>query len=375
MRRSWLALVFGLSLFALMGAECDTGGNIEDDKGPLPPRALAATPLLRTYYQTQHIPKNMRAIKIPEGDAFDPDELTLLFDMSGDERVFDVRLRVTVGKPLLIEGQDPDLFARIIAPDGTTSAWKEVPLASGTSYRFVPEITFLYEFDDIFSTGVWKVQLRDPIKDNDGRCLFRNATLRINNGEVSSLVGQPQDNETVLLTAATGKFGQIPEVKGGGFSGDFGVYGVENMLINKFTFTQSFSVQFLVVDLVVLPQFTGGNVANDLALLIIAPSGGYFMLPLTDEIDDFDVTTERKMLYFHYVFGATQVGEGFAFYGEPSQGTWYACLVDLTADGIVYDLMSDVADLEIPEDPGPPIIPAVPAPQGIQLTLIGSTYP
>ncbi|MCC6573702.1 MAG: hypothetical protein IT462_07915 [Planctomycetes bacterium] len=370
MRKSWLALIFGLSVFALLGAECDTGGNIDDDKGPLPPRALAATPLLRTYYQTQQMPKEMRSIKIPEGDAFDPDELTLLFDMVGtDDRVEDVRVRLHIGAPPTPTqslAEKIDLFGRVIAPDGTTSAWKHCDLATGDVVDMQAAISFMDEFDDIFAEGVWKLELRDPIKDNDGRALFRNATLRINNGEISALAGQPADGEIITHTAATGNFAAVPELNGGVFIHDFAVWGVENMLINTFTMTQSFSVNLITVTFTLLQRELSDSAAN-LRLLLIAPSGGYFLFTLTglDPLAEANVFTgglETEISYWSVVIEPSHYpSDGMPLYGEPSQGTWTLALADIEPDGNTFSLISDTSEV----GSGP----------SLQLDLSGVSYP
>lgn len=372
MRKSWLALVLGLSIFALMGADCDQGGNIEPDRGPLPPRALAATPLLRTYYQTQFIPKDMRPIKIPEGDAFSPDRLTLLFDMGGDERVVDVRLRVTVGAPLTAkESTDPDLFGRVIAPNGTASAWKQFDLKSGDLYYIQPEISFQYEFTDLFSTGVWKVELRDPIKDDDGRCLFRNATLRINGGEMSTLLGQPVASEAVTVTQTTGNYGVLPEIKGRIFDSDFGSFGVENMLINHFTFTQSFSVNSLRLQITLYGRVQS-QVQQSVRILIIAPSGGYHMFSFGDLSPDSIPLGEGDL--FHYDVSLAPAffpSESSPLFGEPSQGTWSVCVMDVQNEGNTIDLVWDTTLFDITTVP-PATPPNYPA---LTLSLAGVSYP
>ncbi len=240
----YILLAVLLTSFALLGAEC---GNNEPDEDPLPKRAGAATPFMRTYYQTQTFPRNMKAIKIPEGPDFEDDELSISFSMGGNELVTDIDAGITVGGP----GDPPlyDLQCRLISPTGVTSSWKEVDIATGDIYVPKAQVPFSYEFDGLNSTGKWKLELRDPIQDNDGRLYFRNATLRINDGESSTIRGTADNtSETITLSTAQSRFDILPESDGGSFTGDFGVFGVKKMLRNDFTFITSFSVRSVTLN-------------------------------------------------------------------------------------------------------------------------------
>lgn len=341
-----------LGSVVMLSASCDDN---DEDERPLPQRAPAATPLLRTYYLTQTTPKDMRAIKIPEGDAFDKDELTLEFQMAGNELVTDVEVGVTVGG-----GRNPvdyDLYMRLISPLGTASAWKPVDLATGDIYYPKQIVPFLYEFDGENSTGTWKVQLRDPIKDDDGRLLFRNATLRINDGEISTVRGLASNaNETASRDATQGRYDVLPEVWTTQFTGDFGYFGVNAMLLNQFTFTQSFSVRSLTLSFSLLQREEAKD--EDMIFLVMSPSGNYSFYQLGDSGLSVDVGVGKLR---SVSYGLPE------FLGEPSQGTWTVALVDKKIDSNTFELR-----VNGPVDIGGGTIVVQSNP--ITLTLNGRTY-
>lgn len=323
----YLLLGVVLTSFALLGAQCDQN----DDEDPLPDRAGAATPFLRTYYQTQTVPRGMQSIKIPEGPDFEDDELELTFSMGGNELVTDIDVGLTVGG-----GNDPkvyELYCRVVAPDGTTSSWKPVDLSFTKTH-----VPFNYEFDNENSSGKWKVQLRDPVKDNDGRLLFRNATLRINDGESSTIRGSADNtNETVALTLAQARLDVLREANAGEFfSVDFGEFGVKKMLQNNFTFTTSFSVRSIQIQFSFLAN-KDSDIEKKVMMLVMAPSGGYAFGPMgawgtmPSPVDlgsvkrwDFNITANNDI----------------DLLAEPSLGTWTVAFIDLSIDNKFVELYS-----------------------------------
>lgn len=315
----FILLAVLLTSFALLGAEC---GNNEPDEDPLPKRAGAATPFMRTYYQTLTFPRNMRAIKIPEGPEFDDDELTVKFAMGGNELVTDIDLGLTV-----TGDRDPsayDLYVRLISPQGTVSAYKPVDIATASLIYKKVHVPFAYEFDNENSTGTWKVQLRDPIQDDDGRLRFRNATLRINDGESSTIRGLADNaNETVTLTPAQARYDVLREVEGGVFPFDFGKFGTSAMLLNTFTFTQSFSVRSAGIQFAIKSN-DSSSPSENLMVMVIAPSGNYSygaagISPLEIKVG--------SVTYSSYTL---QLPDDLD--GEPSLGTWTLALVDTKKD-------------------------------------------
>lgn len=325
----FILLAVLLTSFALLGAEC---GNNEPDEDPLPKRAGAATPFMRTYYQTQTVPYQMRAIKIPEGPEFDDDELELNFVMGGNELVTDIDVGISVGGEN--EPQGYDLFCRLISPTGVKSTWKPVDLLNEKNH-----IPFDYEFDNLNSSGKWKLQLRDPYQDNDGRLRFRNATMRINDGESSTIRGLADNaSETITLTSAQARFDVLSEVSAGAFKYDIGVFGVKRMLQNNFTFLTSFSVHSLTIQFALLAD---GSVPvdKDCLLLLMSPSGGYTMGPT----EFFGSTTtpvdvgDKKRYTFSLVLPLNE-----DLFGEPSLGTWTLAFVDVSRDQKTIELDNSV---------------------------------
>ena len=324
----YMLLAVLLTSFALLGAQC---GPDQPDDDPLPKRAGAATPFMRTYYQTQTVPRSMAAVKIPEGPDFEDDELELTFSMGGNELVTDMDVGLTVGGDQ--EAKIYDLYCRMVSPIGTTSAWKPVDLSFTKTH-----IPFSYEFDDENSSGKWKLQLRDPVKDNDGRLRFRNATLRINDGESSTIRGLANNaTETVTLTSTQVKLDVLREVNAGAFPADFCVFGVKKMLQNHFTFTTSFSVRSFQIDFSLLINKTV-SLGKECLMLIMAPSGGYAFAPLESwgnlptPIDFGPVA----LYQFSFAFA-----NDIDLAGEPSLGTWTLALIDLKSDLKTMELTND----------------------------------
>lgn len=321
----FLLLIVVLTSFALLGAQCDQN-DVADD--PLPKRAGAASPFMRTYYQVQTVPRHMRAVKIPEGTDFDKDELELTFQMGGNELVTDVDVGISVGGDNAPPGYD--LQCRMISPIGTTSSWKPVDLSYTKTH-----VPFDYEFDNENSSGKWKLQLRDPVKDNDGRLRFRNATLRINDGESSTIRGLANNaTETVTLTSTQQRLDVLREENGGAFKTDFHWFGVKRMLRNDFTFTTSFSVRSFQIDFSIVGN-KDANIEEDVLLLIMAPSGGYAYgalnawgaLPSAIDLGSQNLYT----ISFNFP-------SDIDLRGEPSLGTWTMALIDLKQDSKTFEL-------------------------------------
>jgi subtilisin-like proprotein convertase family protein len=271
----------------------------------------------------------MRAIKIPEGPAFDDDELSITFEMGGNELVTDVDAGITVGGD--DDPENYDLQCRLISPIGTTSTWKNMDIATGGVYIPKLHIPFSYEFDNENSSGKWKLQLRDPVQDDDGRARFRNATLRINDGESTTIRGLADDtSETVTLTGAQSRFDVLPEVNAGPFTGDFAVYGVKVMLRNDFTFVTSFSVRSLNVNFS-LACNDGTDPENRCLLLIMSPSGGYTASGLGEPLASVDQGTGKLNNY--------SISLSESILAEPSLGTWTVAIVDTQKDSNTIQLV------------------------------------
>jgi subtilisin-like proprotein convertase family protein len=315
----YLLLAVLLTSFALLGAQC---GPDQPDDDPLPKRAGAATPFMRTYYQTQTVPRSMQAVKIPEGTDFEDDELELTFSMGGNELVTDMDVGLTVGGEQ--EAKVYDLYCRMVSPIGTKSAWKPVDLSYTKTH-----IPFSYEFDSENSSGKWKLQLRDPVKDNDGRLRFRNATLRINDGESSTIRGLANNaTETITLTSTQMKLDVLREVTAGAFPADFCVFGVKKMLQNNFTFTTSFSVRSFQIDFSILID-KSANVGKDCLMLIMAPSGGYAFGALEAWGSLPTATDLGSVALYQFSFA---FANDIDLAGEPSLGTWTLALIDTKTD-------------------------------------------
>lgn len=358
----YLLLAVLLTSFALLGAEC---GNNEPDEDPLPKRAGAATPFLRTYYQAQTFPKNMRAIKIPEGPEFEDDELTVKFGMGGNELVTDIDVGLTV-----TGDRDPtayDLYARLISPQGTVSAYKPVDIATGALIYKKVHIPFAYEFDNENSSGTWKLQLRDPIQDDDGRLRFRNATLRINDGESSTIRGLADNaNESVTLTAAEARYDVLREVDGGLFPFDFGKFGTNAMLMNTFTFTQSFSVRSAGIQFAIKSRDSSVP-AENLMVMIMSPSGNYSYGAAGSSSLEIEVGSVTYSTY------TLQLPDDLN--GEPSLGTWTLALVDTKLDSNTMELSNiGVIVIMVPDGMGGFTATNVLGTIDVAMSLSGRTY-
>jgi hypothetical protein len=354
MRKDRLTLLLILGLFALMGAKCHVPWDRESPEVRLPDRAGPATDTLRTYFDTATTPARMSALRIPEGTRFDEDQLTLNFPMAGGQTVFDVRARVRIVPPRSGNGADVEMQARVIAPNGVRSAWKHVDWATADLIDPQAEIIFLNDFNGVPSSGTWRLQLRDPVEDGDGRCLLRNATLRINYGEPPGLSNSVQ--QTVNIPVATGNYDLLPEVRGLREPADWGHFGIAATLINEFEFTQAFHVQGFTLSFSILAN-SGTDPSVNGHFILIAPSGGWVAGRLgSDPPATHNLGGGARLIT--YTFGASNqglLGESFFFYGEPAQGTWRLCLFDT---GVNYNnmyLWKDAVQTVLvpdPENPG-----------------------
>lgn len=342
-----LALLTGI----LAVAACDVPWDHEKEKKRLPDRAPAANPLLRHYYDTLTFPSKMTAIKIPEGDEFDDKEASMTFNMGGGEVVNDVRIRLYMLPPADESESHPDVRVKVIAPDGTASAWTEVSFVSGAGDSAIvdlnAEVHFAVEFDGTSSDGEWEIQLRDPIEDEDGRCILRNATLRLNLGLPA---GSTFGNESSPLPLVSGMYGtRLPEFVSPRVPFDLGHIGANKPLILPFTITNSFAVTGLTFSWTIRSNFAG-DPTTEMFFYIISPSGGWWCpsvkeVPSAGSVTDPTSSTDDKQT--RYIFSMNQsdtaIGNSFPFLGEPSAGTWTVLLFDFKKDGLGHYLIdSDI---------------------------------
>lgn len=355
MRKDSLILLLMLAVFALIGADCS--GNEEDEEGDLPERALPSSPLLRAYYDARTIPRQMREVKIPEGQDDDEDEdseLTIEYEMLGAETVTEVRTHFYLMPPGNRSFDDVELIARCIAPDGDTkSAWKPVDVKIADIFDPQAEVSFLSEFDGLVSDGTWKIQIRDYIDDDDGRCLFRNGSLHINRGEAAGLGGAA--TQTVFLDDATGIYGIVPEAEGKRAPLDMGWFGMEpqedsdgdefeHLLRNDFTFTTAFFVQTITLQASFYVN-VGAEFESRTNWILVSPSGNWLALAFgEDPIGTVDVSDEVKCVTYQLSVGSVPTGALLNLNGEPSAGTWSLYIVDTIKDNNTSTLTTDEAD-------------------------------
>jgi hypothetical protein len=362
MRKDSLILLLMLAVFALVGADCQAPwDNDDEEKDPLPERALASSSLVRAYYETRTIPKGMRELKIPEGNDFEDDELTVEFDMAGAETVTEVRTHLYLAPPVKSSFADCDLVVRCISPEGTTSSWKEIDIEISDTVDPQAEVAFLFEFDGELSDGTWKIQIRDNLEDDDGRCVFRNGSLHINRGEDSTPGGAA--NETVFLDAANGNYGALPERHGGRVPFDVGDFGASKMLRNDFTFTSSFFVQSIIITMSFYVN-DDADFANRTSFVIVAPSGNWISFVIGDEpLDSIELDTVTKLNTYTFGLSSPPTGTLMSLNGEPSAGNWTLYLVDTQEDGNVTVVTTD-----FPDSTGSQILPNA---GRLEMTLIG----
>lgn len=358
MHKDKLALLLLLTVFALLGADCRAPWEDDDVKErPLPQRAFASSPLLRAYYDMRTFPEEMRELKIPEGDDFDDEHLTVQFDMGGSVSVTEVRTHLYLMPPKSADFNDCELVVRCVAPDGTASAWKPLDVQQAATWQPQVEVSFLYEFDGINSDGTWRVQIKDYLGDGDGRCLFRNGSLHINRGESAGLGGSP--NETQSLDAATGRYGTVPEAEGVREPLDIGWFGTGRMLANEFTFTTSFFVQTIVMTMSFYVN-QENNFSARTNWVLVAPSGNWLAGAFPDSgTEELVISTTLTLKTFVLAGGSAPDGPMLNLNGEPSAGTWTLYLVDTEKDNNTSELTTDLAD-----SAGSTIVP-----NGAELTL------
>lgn len=338
-RKDRVALLLLLTAFMLLGSKCNENPFKDDDeKKRLPDRALAASSLLRTYYDTRTFPKKMTNIKIPEGDNFDDDELTVEFDMGGTDPVEVVTANMFIVGPA--GGiADVELEMRCIGPDGSKSSWLPFVVVFDDKLSAQAEMSFQFEFDHLAnSDGRWRIQLRDPVEDDDGRCLFRNGTLRINNGEPAGVGGNVNETQT----PANPRYGTLAELKSyTSYVSDIGAVGVNDALRNDFTFTSTFYVRNVSF---YLAFYRTNNAAPEeqLSILIVSPAGGWYLGALNF---DTDVSGSSSTYIYNSATFALNYDEPGAFRplrGEISSGTWSIYLWDNKKDNEIFILTEDV---------------------------------
>ncbi|MBZ0135347.1 MAG: hypothetical protein K8I27_03100 [Planctomycetes bacterium] len=339
MHKDRLILLLLLTVFALVGAECRAPWEEEDEKkDPLPDRAFASTPLLRAYYDTRTFPRKMRDIKIPEGDEFEDEHLTIKFEMGGAAVVDEVRTHMYLMPPKATQLDDVELICRCVAPDGTASAWKPVDAATSNTFDPQMEVTFQYEFDGKPSDGTWSIQIKDYLEDGDGRCVFRNASLHINGGDAAT-GGNTSENDT--LTGAQGNYGPIPEERGIREPFDIGHFGTDRMLLNEFTFASTFYVRSFQLRIGAYVQ-ADNNPTDDNVLLLVAPSGNWMAFAFPDATESVDFDPDKLEVYDIGV-GSLPNARLMNLNGELSTGTWSLYLVDNKKDSNIIIITTDEA--------------------------------
>lgn len=364
MRKNRLVLLLLLGSFALMGADCSMfgGDDDDDDEPPLPDRAIASSPLLRAYYNTRTFPKGMKELKIPEDkDLLDEEgPLTVEFGMGGTATITSVHTHLLLAPPKSGSFTGSELQCRCIAPNGTKSGWKPIDVDISGKIDMQAEVAFLYEFDGLISDGTWKIELKDALDDEDGRCLFRNGSLHINQG-----FGTPGGaaNETQTLTAAQGLYGQLPERSGTRMPADFAAFGINTMLRNDFTFTTSFYVTQATLR-VSFYYYAPAEVESDVLFVLVSPSGNWLAGGLPDDsatYEEIAVSADLSLRTYTLVLGSLPAGPMLNLNGEPSAGTWSLYLADTKLDGNSISVTTDGA------------APLFDTNQTLQLTLDGNT--
>ena len=242
-------------------------------------------------------------------------------------------VRLRIAPPPSGNGADCELQCRVIAPDGTTAPWRDLDLATDDIVRAGAEMIFLNEFDGVLSGGKWKVQLRDAADDNDGRCVFRNGTLRLNLGEDGTLSNNVNETASVPLTSTS--FSYIREMAGVRDLGDWGHFGLtDRPLRTEFTFTgPSFFVRsFQLIFSLKLPLGVAPD--EDIYMLLVAPNGAWQFLRPTSLLvtATFDYGTFRLNTYSFALNSSGITGPSFPFRGQTSSGTWTLYLWDVKYD-------------------------------------------
>ncbi|MHC4840930.1 MAG: hypothetical protein ACYTDT_08255 [Planctomycetota bacterium] len=350
-KKDRLAIVLFLAAFALVGAECTPIHNSDPDEKRLPDRAdISANGLVRSYYNTATTPSKMTGIKIPEGTKFEDDELTVELDMGGAVAVTEARVRLNIQPPKSVSGGEVEMQGRLIRPDGTIGSWQNLALKTGTTIKSQVELVYTNELDGGTTSGRWKVQLRDYVDDDDGRCLFRNATLILNLGGV---VGSGGTTEVATVSAAAGKFGSLPEVEGGRSTQDWGHVGTDRMLINEFTLTNAGICTGVTLSFS-LKHSDSDDPLDNVQVIVIAPDGAW-----DTYTPDFTGGTVYELTGFFKIStgalgssnGTTSLGNSFEFLGSPTSGVWTVGIWDSVVDSPKFEASPDSTD-------GTVIIPA-----------------
>lgn len=350
MHKDRFILALLLCAFFMLGA-CDEENENRDDR-ELPDRAVASSPLLRAYYNMLTFPEDMRPLKIPERGLNDSkEEITVTFEIGGAAVVTSVHTHLYVvpadGKSL----QDSELVVRCISPNRTTSAWETLDIQHGDVFDPQAQVAFLHEFDGESSNGTWKIQIKDHVQDEDGRCLFRNGSLHINRGEVAGLGGA--NSETQTLDINTGNYDTFPEVKGVRAPADVGRFGVNATLQNTFTFISSFFVRAFTLTLATY-EYAGSEGAINGHWLLVSPTGNWILGRLPDTPTE-SVDLGGSLTHNLYSFGVGDTGGTsdllMNLNGEPSAGVWTLMLFDTGVDGNRIVLTDDDPDTMLPDQP------------------------
>ncbi len=357
-----LILAMLVACFALTGFGCDEPADNPGD-GRMPDRASAANPLLRHYFDTNTFPREMAAWKIPEGDGFKDKWIELNFSMGGGEVVNEVRVRLFMIGPAEASESAPDVHCRVIAPDDTTSRWEDVTFlqpgggGEGEIGTLDPnaEVVFHSTFDGVISTGNWKIQLRDPIADEDGRCLLRNASLRINGGMPATATG---GNEGAIVALDGGPYNRrLPEVVAPRSNGDFGYVGANKPVKLQFQFANTFNVTRMQLAFTLRAKGEA-SIQDDMIVCITSPSGGWFitrLVPGLSYTDDMFTLDTWSTFIIDLDSSLPELGNGFPFLGEPANGTWTVYLWETNKDGSgIYLAPEEVFDSST-------LLPATPA--------------
>jgi hypothetical protein len=274
----------------------------------------------------------MRPLKIPEGKEVDGNNMLIReFEMGGGEAVTEVRVSLFLVPPGIGSNSEPEVQVRVVAPDGTTSRWEEVDfiIDEGPLINHNAEVIFSADFDGVISTGTWQIQLRDPVADEDGRCLFRNATLRLNGGlPATATIG----SETALFNLLNGEYNRrMVEIAAPRSQGDLGHLGAKKPLRMEFTFATAFNVTGFTLQFTVRSN-PAVDVTLDLYICILSPSGGW----LIGRGTPIETLNEGNVTWSTFSLGSTNtfppIGNSFAFQGEPSAGTWSVLLWDAKDD-------------------------------------------
>ncbi|MCF6227312.1 MAG: hypothetical protein L3J82_01435 [Planctomycetes bacterium] len=338
-----LAVVLLLASFALMGAECTLIHQKTAKEKRLPDRAdVSANGLVRTYYNTATMPSKMTDLKIPEGTSFDDNELTVNFEMGGGTTVVtDVRARLMLIPPKSGDALASEIQGRIISPTGLSGAWQDLPY-SLESDSYDPQVQLVYTsvFDGELTGGTWKIQLRDPVDDKDGRMLFRNGTLILNRGTASTTPALNSQG-SVTLDVNTTNWGVFPEINSPRAKADIGFVGIDRASIFEFSIAGAAVCTGLSYQMNV--EMTSAGSEEDLSYVLISPNGGWIMSDFPTATTSFTLPNGNKLAEFNILVNASTAswGSGFPLLGADTSGTWTLAVWDNKEDNIVYRASPD----------------------------------